>query len=416
MPTYFYKAKNLKGEEETGILESSSPSFLAKTLREKGYFLISAEIEGEVRKGKKINVLKRFFNFLAIFLERFWGISSKEKLFFTKNLEVMIKTGVSLPRAFELLARQTKSKKFKKVLGEIAGKIIKGKGLSESLKSCPEVFPVLYQETLKIGEETGKLEESLKILSNQIEREYNLRARIKAAMIYPMVVLCLAFLIGILMMFFAVPKLRAVFEELNVELPFTTQIFLSLADFLIKKWPLAILIVALLIFVLVSALKTKKGGKLKGILALKIPLLSKIVRETNSALALRTLSSLLKAGVPILHSLEVVAGAQTNFYFKKSLEEAGKEVEKGRKISEALKPYENLYSPMVLQMMEIGEETGETPEVLMKLADFYEEEVTATTQKLSSVIEPFLIIIIGGIVGFFAISMFQPMFSIMGGM
>jgi len=328
----------------------------------------------------------------------------------------MVKTGVSLPRAFKILSIQTKNEKLRKALETISGEIAKGKSLSESLRLFPEIFSNLYQETLKIGEETGTLEDSLKILSNQMEREYNLKSKIRVAMVYPMIILIMAFLIGIFMMIFVVPKLKATFEELDVELPFSTKIILSSADFLIKNWPGIVFIVAILIFVLVIGLRSQKGGKFKSKLTLKIPVISKIIKQTNSALALRTLGSLLKAGVPIVRALKITSGALSNFYFKESLIQAAKSVEKGEKVSQSLKPYQNIYPPMVLEMMEIGEETGETSEILESLADFYEEEVANSLQKLSSFIEPTLIVIIGVVVGFFAVSMIQPMSNIMKGL
>ena len=408
MPRYSYKAKNLKGEEETGVLEAKNSSNLAKILHQKGYFLLSAEEESKEEK-KKFNIGK-----LNIF-SKFSKISLSEKLFFTRNLEVMIRTGVPLPRAFEILSGLTKTKKFKTALKKISGEIVKGKSISVSVGYFPEIFPKIYQETLKVGEETGKLGESLDTLARQMEREHGLKSQITTAMVYPMVVLSTAFLIGILMFVFAVPKMKTAFEELNVKLPFTTRAILSFADFLTKKWPITILILIVLVFFLFLVLRGKKGGKIKSKIVLKIPLISKISREMNSALTLRTMSSLLSAGVPIVLALEVASGSLKNFYFREALKNAAKVVEKGKKLSEALEPYQNLFLPMVLEMIKVGEETGETPKVLEKLADYYEEEVTSTTQKLSSVIEPILIIIVGAVVGFFAISMMQPMFSIMGG-
>ena len=409
MPNYFYKAKNLKGEEESGFLEAKDLSQLARLLRQKGYFLISAEEELKEKK-KKFEIKK-----LNIF-EKFGKVSLSEKLFFTRNLEIMIKTGVPLPRAFEILSGLAKTKKFKTALKKISEKIIKGESLSRSLGYFPEIFPKIYQETLKVGEETGKIEDSLDTLAQQMEREHSLKSQIKTAMVYPIVILVIAFLIGILMFVFAIPKLKITFEELNVELPFTTKVILNFADFLVEKWPIAILIGFGLVFILSIALRTKKGGKLKSKLVLKIPMISKISKQMNSALTLRTLSAVLSAGVPIVRALEVASGSLKNYYFKESLTEASVVVEKGKKVSEALEPYKDLYLPMVLEMIKIGEETGETPQVLEKLADFYEKELTATLQRLSSLIEPLLIVVIGAVVGFFAISMMQPMFSIMGGM
>ncbi len=349
------------------------------------------------------------------FLQNLFGVPLTEKMFFTKNLRIMVKTGIPLPRAFEILAKQAKNKKFKDALLEISRKIIKGKGLSESLAAFPGIFPPLYQETVKVGEGTGKLEESLQILALQMEKERSLRSKIKTAMVYPVIVLVMTFAIGSFMMVFAVPKLKEAFEALEVDLPFTTQTIIAFADLLTERWFIGIPLIVFVLFAIFMAQRTRGGRKLKSKLILKTPIISKISKQTNSTLALRTLSSLLRAGVPIVRALEVASGALTNFYFRKSLQEASKVVEKGKKMSEALTPYQDLYSFMVLQMIEIGEETGETPDILEKLADFYEEEATSMTQKLSSFIEPLLILFIGGVVGFFAVSMMQPMFSVLGG-
>ncbi len=408
MPIYFYKAKNLNGEEEEGILDAKNRSELANILRKKKYFLTYIKENKEKKEGIR--------SFNLDFLNRFFKVPLTEKLFFNKNLRVMVKTGVSLPRSFQILSEQAKNSKFKKALKTISEKISKGKSLSESLGFFPEIFSDSYKEILRAGEETGSLEESLKTLDNQMQREHNLKSKVKTAMAYPSIVLIMTAFIGIFMMIFAVPNLKIAFEELNVQLPLYTKMFLYSADFLMKNWLGFALIIFILILILIAYLRTDKGKKLKSNLLLKTPIVSKITKETNSSLALRMLSSLLKAGVPIVRALEITSGGLSNFYFKESLINASKIVEKGGKISESLKPYQNLYSPMVLEMMEIGEETGETSEILKGLADFYEEEATNSLNKLSSTIEPLLILIIGGIVGFFAISMLQPIFNITEGL
>lgn len=405
MPLYSYKAKNLEGKKQSGILDAQSVAHLAKILRQKGYFLLFSK-EQSIEKKKK-----PFIKQLDIF-ERFAKVPLNEKLFFTRNLAIMIKTGVPLPRAFEILSKQTRTKILKIALKKISESIIKGDSLSEALGFFPKIFPKLYRETLKVGEETGRIEESLNVLSVQMEKEYSLKSHIKTAMAYPLIVLVLAFLIGILMFLFVVPKMQDAFRELEIELPLITRLLLSFSDFLVSHLLVFGLISLILIIILVSFLKSKIGKRLRDSLVLKVPLISKIIRQVNSALALRTLSSLLGAGVPIVRSLEVASGSLGNFYFRQSLENAAAVVEKGKKLSEALRPYQNLYLPMVLEMLKVGEETGETSKILAKLADFYEEEVAAATKKLSSVIEPFLIIIVGGAIGFFAIAMLQPIFSI----
>jgi type IV pilus assembly protein PilC len=215
------------------------------------------------------------------------------------------------------------------------------------------------------------------------------------------------------MMIFAIPNIKKTFEGLDVTLPLTTRLTLSFADFLIERWFLLIFFLAVLLVLYSFISKTKLFKKFKSSMGLKLPLISKVARKINSALILRTLSSLLKSGVPIVHSLEVTSSSIGNFYFRESLVEASTLVQKGEKLSDALKRYENLYSPMVLGMIEIGEETGETGEILGGLADFYEEEVNNNLENLSSTIEPILIIFIGAVVGFFAVSVMQPMFSIL---
>jgi len=407
MPKFSYKAKNFDGKEEDGVIDAPNELELAKLLKQKGYFLVSANLD--VKKSKKSE------NKAFKFLEGMFGVPLADKLFFTRNLEVMIKAGVSLPRAFNVLSKQAKSKKFQKALLSIADKITKGENISDCLGDHPSVFSDLYIETMRIGEETGKLEDALHILSIQMEREHKIKSDIVSAMVYPVVVLCMALFIGVFMFLFAVPKLKESFTEMKVKLPFTTRAMFAFVDFLINQWPIAVLILVVLIISLLVFLKSQKTVKIKSIILLKIPVIKKITKTANSALTLRTLSSLLAAGVPIVKSLRIASGALKNYYFKISLTDASNSVEKGGKLSDSLKKYEDIYSPVVMQMMEVGEETGETPQVLAKLADFYEEEVAISTKKLSSVIEPFLILIIGSVVGFFAISMMQPMFSMMGG-
>jgi len=408
MPQYFYKAKNLKGKEREGVIEVQDKKALALILKSEGFFLLSAKADSQ--QGRK----KSFAQYLQA-VQSLLGVSLTEKLFFTRNLSIMLKTGVSLVRAFEILSSQTKNKKFQKILLDISKKVNKGESLSGALGGFPKIFSSLYQETVKVGEETGKLESSLQILSIQMEKEHALKSKVKSAMVYPGVVLCMAFLIGIFMMIFAVPQMKKAFSEMEIKLPITTRMIIGTADMLTHHWFLVSLFVVGLAALIVFLLKSGKGGKIKSAVAIKMPLVSKITKQSNSALTLRTLSSLLSAGVPIVRSLEIASGALGNYFFQEALKKSAVDVEKGQKLSLSLKPYESIFAPMVLQMMEIGEETGETSAVLLKLAEFFEDEVSASTDRLSSVIEPILILFIGCIVGFFAVSMIQPMFSVMGG-
>ena len=409
MPEYFYTAKSLKGEVKSGTLSARDQSELARILHQEGYFLISASLEE-----KEVKKRPRLFLGKGGALPFLGGVSLVEKMFFTRNLQVMAAVGISLPRAISILAGQAKSKKFRTVLLNVADEITKGKNLSDSLRGHSDIFPELFQSIVKVGEETGTLEEALKTLTQQMEREHELKSKIKGALVYPTVIVCAMGGIGILMLIMVVPKLAETFKELNIELPLTTKLVISLGNFMAKKWFLGILIFIAILFFLRTILRTKIGKRIMDNLALKIPIISPVIRKINSAYTARTLSSLFSSGVPIVRALEVVSGSLGNFYFKRAISDAAEKVRKGGKLSEALRPHENIYPAIVIQMIEVGEETGETSDILRKLAEFFEEEVAAATKTLSAVIEPVLMLLIGAAVGFFAVSMIQPIYSMLG--
>lgn len=400
MPIYSFIAKNFKGEEKGGIIEAKNEKDLFRILREKGLILISWKEEKEKEK-------KSFFSFFS-------RVSLKDKIFFTRNLKVMIESGVSLPRALKILSLQTKNKKLKEIILEIREKIIRGESFSKALSSFPEIFPEIFVSMVKIGEETGNLENSLENLSFQMERNYNLRSKVKGALIYPAVVISAMIGIGILMLIVVVPSLAEVFEELNIELPFTTRLVINLGTFLSQYWfffPFLLVFLALFIF---RRPKKKKNGFLDK-LFLKIPIISKIIKELNTAYTARTLGVLIASGVSVVSSLKITSEVVTNFNFKEIILKVAKDVEKGEKISDSFERYnkKEIYPPVFIQMLRVGEETGETSKILGKLADFFEDEVTNTTKNLASIIEPILMIIIGATIGFFAVSMIQPLYSMM---
>lgn len=402
MPPYFYTAKTFHGEKKTGTLEAKDVHQLAKMLKEEGLTLIKADLEEKFKK-RRFDVSFSFF-----------GPSLAEKMFFTRNLQVMIGAGLPLPRSLETLASQTKSKSFKKAISEIKEEIIKGKSFSLALSKYPDIFSELFQNMVKVGEEGGNLEEILKTLTLQMEKENDLKQKIKGALIYPAVIVSAMVGIGVLMLIMVIPRLSETFQELEVELPMTTKIVIGLANFLIYKWYLLILIFIFAFFLLWRIMKSKEGKKTIDTLFLKIPVVAQIIKNTNSAYTVRTLSSLISAGVSLPRSLEITSGTLGNIYYRNALIEAVEKVKKGGKLSEALNPYKHIYPPTVIQMIAVGEETGETSTILAKLADFFEEEVAASTKNLTSVIEPVLMLLIGGAVGFFAISMVQPMYSMLG--
>ena len=404
MPKYSYTAQSLKGESKSGSLEAKDEHQLARVLRQEGLILIRAELEEKLAK-------KSFEIPLPSF-----GVSLTEKLFFTRNLRVMVSAGLPLPRALQTLAKQAKKKKFKDAILNIRGEIVKGKSFSDCLTAYPDIFSELFQSMVRVGEESGTLEDTLRTLSRQIEREYDLKSKIKGAMIYPAVIICAMIGIGILMLVMVVPQLAQTFEELEIELPLTTQIVIGLGNFLAQKWYLAILIVFVLVSLFWRATKTKAGKEIIDKLTLKIPIIAPIIRKINTAYTTRTLSSLIAAVVPIIKSLEITSGTLGNIYYKSAITTVTEKVRKGEKIAQALEPYENIYPSIVIQMVAVGEETGETSSILAQLAEFFEEEVSNATKNLATVIEPVIMLIIGGAIGFFAVSMIQPMYTMISAM
>lgn len=401
MAVYTYIAKNLAGEERKGSKDAKDKYDLSKSLREEGFTLIFADEEMATKKIPiQIPILSR--------------ISVAEKMLFARNLSVMISAGLPLSRSLEVLAEETKNLKFRKAILIIAGAIAKGSNFSESLREFPKIFSELFIAMVAAGEKTGKLEESLKIVAHQLKREYDLRRKIRGAMIYPFVILVAMFGIGILMMIFVVPTLVSTFKELNIELPLLTRIIIATSDFFVNYLILALILLAILIFLIITGAKTIRGKKLIDTILLKIPVISTLVKKNNAARTSRTLGSLIGSGVEILEALKVTEDVIQNHYFKNVLVSAREKVEKGGAISSAFLENQKLYPSLVGEMMAIGEETGKLSEMLARLAVFYEGEVGQSTKDLSTIIEPVLMIIIGAAVGFFALSMIQPLYGIVG--
>lgn len=403
MPTYFFTAKSQENQSYSGTQEAKDERDLARTLRREGYVLISAFLTEAKTKRRKIGFS---FPFLG-------GVPLKDKVIFVRNLKVMISAGVSLPKALKTLALQSTKKKLRKALLEISEEIIKGRSFADSLVDYPSIFSELFCNMVKVGEESGTLEKNLDILSRQMEREQELKSTIQGAMMYPAVIIGAMMGIGVLMLIMVVPQLAKTFEELELELPLTTKIVIALGSFLTKRWYLVILFLIVFSFLIQLILKIRIGKKTIDTLVLKIPIIASIVRRTNAAYTVRTLSSLLASGVPLVRSLAIISNTLGNFHFRQAITQAVDKVKKGEKLSQALKPYQSLYPASVIQMIEVGEETGETTTILDKLGDFFEEEVANATKNLAAVIEPILMLFIGAVVGFFAVSMVQPMYSML---
>ncbi len=404
---YAFKAKKLSGEELNGEREAPHKRELARSLRQEGYMLIAATEKGEhVAKGIRMRLP------VSAGFTRFFGhISLTEKLMFTRNLSVMIKAGLSLTRALDTLERQTKSSAFKTIIRDVTEHVKKGESFSESIGRHPRVFPALFTSMIAAGELSGKLDESLTILAEQMKNEHELRRKVRGALIYPAVILCVMILIGILMLIYVVPTLTSTFTELGIELPASTRSIIAASNFLLANGLLSFAAFAGFVYGLFMFMRTETAKRGLDVVIVKMPLIGKIAKEINSARTARTMSSLIQSGVSIVETLSITRDVLQNHLFRNVLAEAREGIQKGETITNAFNKHPELYPILVSEMIAVGEETGKTAEMLERLAEFYEGEVSAATKDLSSIVEPFLMVLIGAVVGFFAISMIQPLYT-----
>ncbi len=398
MATYKFTAKSFSGGSKSGDIEARNEKELAETLRNEGYILISA-----AEKKKK----RAVFNF------NLGNVSIGQKLMLTRNLRVMITSGVSLPRALQTLSDQTGNKILKKALEDIKNDILKGETLSQSIEKHPKIFSDLFCGMVRVGEETGSLEKSLFILSQYLERSHQVRSKVKGAMMYPIVVVSAMVIIGIVMLIKVVPQLNEAFISMGVDLPPLTKIIIRGGEFMAKNWHFIFLILLLLVFVFNIFKRKEAVRRVKDKIFIKIPIVKNLIKKINTAYAARTLGSLISGGVSIVETLKIASSSVNNFSFQRSLLLASDAVKRGKKLSEIMSEFSDLYSPVFIQMLQVGEETGKTSEILSQLADFLEEEVTNAAQNLSSIIEPALLLIVGAAIGVFAVSMIQPIYSMM---
>ncbi len=403
MPTYKFTAKKVSGEKLENTREAENQFTLAKDLRKEGYILVDFKQEG---KKKRIDL-----NNLS-----FGGVPLSEKVIFAHNLAVMVGAGLPLARALKILIDQTKNVKLKNTLTAVSISITKGKSLSESLAEHGKIFSKLFVSMVKSGEKGGKLKESLNLIADQMEKEAKLKKKVLGAMIYPSIVLMAMVGISILMLVYVVPALTSTFEELGVDLPLSTQIIVWLSESLVKNALIVLLLVVMLGvggFFLFKKPIVKKGFSF---ILLRTPIISKLIQKINSARTARTLSSLIDSGVEILEAIDMTSDVVQNIYYKNVLKDAKAFIQKGDSISSSFKKAKNIYPPLFGEMVAVGEETGKLSEMLLQIADFYEEEVDEATKNLTTVVEPFLMLFIGVFVGFFAVSMMKPMYSMMGGL
>ncbi|HEX8591651.1 MAG TPA: type II secretion system F family protein [Candidatus Paceibacterota bacterium] len=340
------------------------------------------------------------------------GVKTEQRITLTKNLSAMLAAGLTLSRALSVIARQTANKTLKKIVNDLELGVKSGASFHEALGKHPKVFSRLFVAMTKAGEEGGKLAETLKVVARQMETAHQLTKKIKGAMIYPSIILGAIVIIGVLMLIYVVPTLSSTFVSLGVDLPRSTQIIVGASDFAVDN----VVVVFGLLLLLVAGgyffFRSKFGSRMVLGASLHMPVIKDLVRETYSARAARTLSSLLSSGVEMLTAIGITAEVVGENRFGTVLKEAEARVKKGEALSATFNDYPKLYPVFVSEMISVGEETGKLADMLGQVAEYYEQDVEARTKDLSTIIEPILMLFIGVFVGIFALSMIAPIYSL----
>jgi type IV pilus assembly protein PilC len=398
MPDYKYQGTSRAGASVSGVMTAANKSELANLLKRQQ---ITATKMTE--KGKEFNI-PTFGG----------GVKAKELAIFTRQFSVMIDAGLPLVQCLEILAGQQENKFFQKVLVNTRGQVEGGATLSAAMRSSPKVFDALYVNMVEAGETGGILDTILQRLSTYIEKNVKLQRAVKSALVYPVGVLTVAGGVITLLLWKVVPIFATLFAGLGVDLPLPTKIVIALSNFVGSIFGLLIL-VALggAIFGLKVWYGTPQGRFVLDTIILKLPVLGILMRKIAVARFTRTLGTLISSGVPILEGLDITAKTAGNAVVERALQQVRKSLEEGKSLTEPLREAE-VFPGMVTQMIAVGEQTGAMDAMLQKIADFYEEEVDAAVKDLLTALEPIMIVFLGVVVGGVVISMYLPLFSLIG--
>jgi type IV pilus assembly protein PilC len=399
VPAYAYTAINAAGEETTGDLHARDFAGAQDQLRTRGLLALELNEAGAADAGKLGGRLKR--------------VKPKSLQVFSRQFATMIESGLNVVAALGILEEQTEDKNLAAIIQDVRTDVEGGLLLSEAMARHPRVFTRLYVSMIEAGEAAGILDIVLDRVALQIEKEMQIKRRVKGAMIYPMLVMTFAFLVLTGMLLFLVPIFVRLFDDLGGQLPFLTRIVMAASDIMRGYWFLVFPTVAFAIFLFLRWKKTENGRRWWDRFRVRIPLgIGPVVLKVGMARFSRTLASLVASGVDIIQALEITGTTSGNSLIEDAVAEVRDRVHQGASIAQPLAEHA-IFPPMVAHMVRVGEETGELEKMLEKLADLYEDAVDASIQSLTSIIEPLLMIFVGIIVGVIVISMYLPMFKIL---
>ncbi len=398
MPKYAYKARDALGKQVEGLLEAADEKAVADSIARSGYFAISIKLQSEGARPS--------------FISRLRGVSRRQLAMFSRQLATMVKAGVPLLSGLEILIQQLKDPTLSIVLREIRLDLNEGSSFTQALAKHPRVFSKLYISTVRVGEETGNLEEVLDRLADFIEWEDSLRAAIIGSLLYPVIIMFVAIGVGIFLLTFVLPEFRKVYERARVPLPGITRFMFGVSSIVTNYW---YLFVAAAVGIVIGyiLMKRSSAGRLKiDGLKLRIPLVREFVRKIAAIRFARSLEIMARSGVAVVASLNIIRQTMTNEVFVRTIDDITEEVERGRTVASALGDHP-VFEPMLVQMVAVGEETGQLDDMLGFVGDAYEKQIDYLSKNLPKVIEPILLIFVAGMVAVMALSLFLPIFGMM---
>ena len=397
MFTFQYQARDNKGKISTGSIEALNEENAVSVLGSKGLIILGLQ---QTSKKRKVSVNTK--------------VSDTDLVLFTRQLATMIDAGLPLVTCLNGLYEQASPKKQKglrNVVGDVVGKVQQGDGFHESISKHPKVFDRLYLSMVKAGETGGMLAEILDRLAGFLEASSRLKKKVKSALTYPAVVICIAMGITIFLIVKVVPVFAGIFSDFGANLPAPTQVLIDLSDFIRGQWYYLIGGLMAVFFGIRAFIRTKYGHDLWDRMKLKLPVFGNLIHKICMSRFARTFAQLIRSGVPILEVLDIVGETADNSVVEKAIRTVKSDIEKGEQLSNSLNK-QPVFPPMMLRMVSAGEVTGQIDGMLEKMADFWDEEIEATLSALTSLIEPMLIVFLGVVVGGIVIAMFLPIFKL----
>jgi len=397
MAIYKYSASDPHGNKVVGQVEAGTEKTAAGLLLKKGYSISSLK---ESKEGSDGDFFRSLFS----------GVSINDKVNFTTQLSVMLSSGLHLPQALEVLSLQNKGR-LKEILSKVQREVEAGTSLSDSLAKYPEVFDKTYIALLRAGEASGNMDKIMLRLSDNLEKERELKGKIKGALVYPIIITLAMVGVFVIIMVFVIPKLTQMYASLSVELPLPTKIMIAISNFFVNSWYAVIIIVILLAGLFRWYSRTAMGQYITAKIVSKSPIFGDLTIKTQMAEFTRTLSLLLTSGVAIVDAINIVSEAASSPIVRDSLKGVSNMVEKGLPLSEAIRRDKN-FPQLVYQMSTVGEETGKIDEVFSKISKYYEMEVDRVVKNLTTAMEPLIMLFLGAMVGVLIISIITPIYKL----